>query len=91
MKQGNPTLRYEDVHWYRRSWFNSWIAFGGLLLFPPLLWWCCINLITGDVYYNSYDKEGNLRKWSNANKVVAFILLAVNLLYVIWIIVAVVS
>ena len=85
--QGSLTLRYEDVHWNRKSWFNGLLALFGFLGFSPLLWWCCINLITGDIYYNSYDEQGNLRKWSKANKVVAFILLAINILWILWIII----
>ena len=81
-KQSNQTLRYEDVHWNRKSWFNSLLALFGFLGISPLIWWCCINLITGDVYYNSYDEYGNLRKWSKANKVFAFILLAWSILWI---------
>ena len=85
-KQGSTKLRYEDVHWNRKSWFNGLLAFFGFFfLFSPLLWWCCINVITGDVYYNDYDEYGNLRTWSKANKVVAFVLLALNIWIIIFI------
>ncbi len=69
---------YADVPWYRRSGFNSFLVLAGFFCFPPLVWWCCLNLVTGDVYYNNYDKDGNLNKWSVANKVVAGIILALQ-------------
>lgn len=69
--------RYEDVPWSRRSSVNSVLVIVGWLLFPPLLWWCCYNLVTGDVYYNEM-KDGKLKTWSNANKVVAAVLLLIN-------------
>jgi len=90
-KQGSLTLRYEDVHWNRKSWFNGLLAFLGFFLFSPLLWWCCINLITGEIYYDSYDEYGKLRKWSIANKVVAFVLLAINILLIIFVIVSIIT
>ena len=36
-------------------------------------------LITGDVYYNKHKDDGSLKTWSFANKVVAWVLLLVNL------------
>jgi len=63
-----------DVPWYRRSWVNTLFAFVGLTIFPPLVWWTCFNLITGDVYYND-QRDGILITWSRPNKLVAVLLL----------------
>jgi hypothetical protein len=65
---------YTDVPWQRRSWVNTLFAFVGLTIFPPLVWWTCFNLITGDVYYNA-EQDGRLITWSRPNKLVAVILL----------------
>lgn len=71
---------YENVPWYRMSSTNTIFVLVGWFLFPPLLWWTCINLVTGDVYYNE-TQDGELKKWSKANKVVAVILLLLNILF----------
>jgi hypothetical protein len=68
--------RYEDVPWYRRSFVNTLFVLSGFVGLP-LIVWCCINLVTGDVYYNDVDETGRLKKWSKANKVVAGILLLI--------------
>jgi len=44
-------------------------------------------VITGEVYYNDYDGYGNLKKWSKANEVAAFILLTLNVLWILYIVV----
>ena len=80
-------MQYKDIHWNRKSWFNSLLAFFGFLGFYPLLWWCCINVIAGEVSYNAYDEYGNLRKWSKANDVAAFILLTLNTLWILYVVV----
>ncbi len=41
-----------------------------LLLGAPLLV-VCVVVLTGDVYYEAYDAQGQLKKWGVANKVVA--------------------
>jgi hypothetical protein len=65
---------YEDVPWHRRSSVNTLFSFVGLTVFPPLVWWTCFNLITGDVYYN-VEHDGRLMTWSRPNKFVAALLL----------------
>ena len=75
--------RYEDVPWYRRSFTNSVFVVVGWLLFPPLLWWCCFNLISGDVYYNK-NENGRLKTWSLANKIVAGVFVLLNAAAIIW-------
>ena len=54
---GNPTTLVER---------GVWIASA---LVSLLLWWTCINLITGEIY--SVKKDGSLTTWSAGNKVVA--------------------
>lgn len=51
----------------------------GWFLCPPLIWTTCVLLLTGEIYQNRYDLDGNLVAWGKANKVVAAILLALNL------------
>jgi len=55
----------------------------GFCCFPPLLLAVCIVLVTGDVYYNKLRKDGTLKKWSIANKILAWLVLAWNL-YIIY-------
>jgi hypothetical protein len=73
---------YSDVPWYRRSGVNSLFIIAHLLTcgFVPLLLWVCINLVTGDVYYDKRKKNGELRVWSVGNKVVAVVILAINVI-----------
>jgi len=54
----------------------------------PVLLIPCIILVTGDVYYNRRDERGNLKKWSIANKVIAIVILVVNLLILGWVFLA---
>ncbi|HEX2475602.1 MAG TPA: hypothetical protein VHK01_12695 [Lacipirellulaceae bacterium] len=35
----------------------------------------CLVLVTGDIYYNKTGRDGTLKVWSGANKVIAFLLL----------------
>jgi len=86
-KRGSLPMQYKDIQWNRKSWFNSLLALFGVLGLYPLLWWSCINVITGEVYYSDYDEYGNLRKWSKANEIVAFILLTLNILWILYIVV----
>ena len=78
VKEDVQIQRFADVHWNRQSGFNS-ILLGVGLLFTPFLVWCCINVLTGDIYFNKYDKNGALKKWSRWNKLAAFALLVIVL------------
>jgi len=69
---------YEDVPWYRRSGVNSVLVALGLL-FAPATGVVCWNLVTGDIYYRKRRPDGTLKTWSYANKVVAFLMLAAEL------------
>ncbi len=62
-------IRYEDVPWYRQSTLNHVFALGGLLCFPPLVWWVVTMCLTGDIYKKKRDKEGNLKTWGMFSKV----------------------
>ena len=71
---------YAEVPWYRKSSANSLFILVGFF-FPPLIWLVCILLVTGKIYYNKPDAQGNLKTWSVANKIVAFIFLFVQLAF----------
>ncbi len=75
-------VNYMDVPWYRRSGVNSAFTLLGLFCFSPLLWFVCAILMTGDIYYNKHQDDGSLKTWSFANKVIAWVLVLVNL--VVW-------
>ena len=47
----------------------------GLLLGAPLLA-VCVIVLTGDIYYDTFDAQGQIKKWGVANKVVAGLILA---------------
>lgn len=59
---------YAQVPWYRQSIVNNvFIALSLVGCFPFALW-TCINLLTGDVYYNQRGADGTLQKWGAINK-----------------------
>lgn len=74
---------YNEVPWYRKSKANSWFVLLGIFI-PPFIWVVAYILATGDVYYSSLNKEGNLFKWSVANKVIAWIIIILQLYF--WVI-----
>ena len=69
---------YNIVPWYRKSRINSWFVLLGLFI-PPFIWFVAYMLATGNIFYNKVDNNGNLKKWSIANKIVAWIIIAVQL------------
>lgn len=71
---------YKDVPWYRKSGISSILVLLGI--FSPSLWVVLLALITGDIYYNETDTDGNLKKWSMANKIVAWIVFVPNFVIV---------
>jgi len=74
---------YAEVPWYRTSSTNSaLVLFGLFCACSPLIIWTCINLATGDVYYERKDADGYLMTWSFANKIAAFVILALNIVVV---------
>jgi hypothetical protein len=77
---------YRRVPWLRKSGTNTMFIILHVFTLGvlPLLLVTCIVLATGDVYYNKVEPDGTLKKWSFANKVVAWLLLSP------WILIAVV-
>ena len=72
---------YAEVPWYRRE--PGALTFLAAILFLPVIIALCIICLTGDVYKNSHDKQGNLQVWGIGNKVAAvFILIIQTLVYV---------
>ncbi len=71
--------KYEDVPWFRKDSINSAMMFVGLVI-PPAIWLVMLNLITGKIYQNHYDDQGNLRTWSKGNKIAAWILLVISII-----------
>lgn len=67
--------------WYRRSDVNSVFVIAGWFLCAPLVWTTCILVLTGEIYQNKYDYHGNILVWSKAIKVVAVVILALNLIF----------
>lgn len=62
--------QYSLVPWYRRSSWNTLFVF----TFTPAV---VAMLLTGDVYFKETGKDGNLKTWSVANKVVAVFLVLI--------------
>jgi hypothetical protein len=72
---------YTQLPWHRKSGANSLLILASILtlgLFPGTLV-VCVNVLRGEVYYNKKDERGYLKKWHRANKVVAVLLLALNI------------
>lgn len=67
-----------SIPWHRRSDVNSVFAVIGLLV-PPLLWFVCFNLITGDIYYPRPVGQGRIETWSRPNRILAYFLPVVQL------------
>jgi hypothetical protein len=59
---------YADVPWYRRSDKNSQLALLGLCVCSPLLWFVCVMVLTGDIYYDKQREDGTLETWPLATK-----------------------
>ena len=75
-------MRYEDVPWFRKNGINSAFVLLGIC-FPPLLWTVCVIVLTGPVYMDAYDEHGQLKQWGVANKVVAVILIGLQIVGII--------
>jgi RNA polymerase subunit RPABC4/transcription elongation factor Spt4 len=78
--KGTERERYDNIPFLRRSGTNSAFVLGGLCCLPPLLWITCVMLLTGDVYYDERGDDGKLKTWSVANKVVAGVLLVLQVI-----------
>ncbi len=75
--------RYADVVWYRRSGIHNVFMLAGFFLFPPLLWFTCVIVLSGPVYLNEYHADGRLKTWGPANKVAAGVLIGVQVVAVV--------
>jgi hypothetical protein len=64
---------FEEVPWYRRE--PGALVFLLAILFTPVTIALCVLALTGDIYQNSYDKEGNLKVWGVGNKIAAVLIL----------------
>ena len=73
---------YKDIPWSRRSSVNTAFILLGFLGCLPLGWWTLYNLISGYIYYNKKEADGTWKTWSYANKVLAFIIVIVNIIYI---------
>lgn len=72
---------YDDLPWYRKSVVNTILIIASLLtggLFPGTVI-VCISVLSGEIYYNKKDDQGNLKTWHWSNKVVAILLLLLNI------------
>jgi len=69
----NKYKTFAEVPWFRRE--PGPITLLLLLVFSPVLLALCIIALTGDVYRNAYDKNGNLVTWGIANKIAAILIL----------------
>lgn len=72
-----------SIPWYRRSDVNTVLALAGLLM-PPLLWFVCFNLITGEIYYSRPVGPGRVETWSRGNRYLAYLLLGAQLLLMLY-------
>jgi len=73
----DPYRSIDDVPWFRRSPFVSVLVLFGLCCGPAVLA-ACVIVLTGDVYFPTHDKAGNLKRWGVANKFAAVVILALN-------------
>lgn len=75
---------YSELPWYRKSGVNSVLMILHFLTcgFLPLLLITCLALVTGKIYYNEVDEQGKLKSWSVANKILAYALLLIPLLFI---------
>lgn len=73
--------KYEDVPWYRRE--PGALALIGVLFCNPITIALCIICLTGEVYKNGYDEDGNLKVWGFGNKIAAILILALQV-FILW-------
>ncbi len=67
---------YDEVPWYRRE--PGALVFLALLCCSPVTIALCVIALTGDVYKNGYDKDGNLVVWGIGNKIAAVLILIIQ-------------
>jgi hypothetical protein len=69
-------MTYKEVPWYRREPGAVVLFFA--LWFTPVTVVLCFIALTGDVYKNSFDSDGNLQVWGRGNRVAAVLLLVLH-------------
>jgi hypothetical protein len=69
-------VKFEDVPWYRRE--PGALAMIGVLLCGFVTIALCVICLTGDVYKNKYDRNGNLEVWGVSNKIAAVVILVIQ-------------
>ena len=87
MNKRNNELTYKnyaDVPWHRRSAINSTLLLVQLLtlLYFPTALWVSLVLLTGDIFYDKKDPEGNLKKWGPGNKIAALAMVVIFIILV---------
>jgi hypothetical protein len=68
---------YEEVPWFRRE-PGALVFLLAIFCCSPIIVAICIIALTGDVYKNGYDKEGNLVVWGIGNKIAAVLILIIQ-------------
>jgi hypothetical protein len=68
---------FDEVPWYRRE--PGALVFLLALLCTPVILVLCVIALSGDVYRNAYDKDGNLITWGTGNKIAAVLILVIQL------------
>jgi hypothetical protein len=59
---------YQEIPWYRRAWVNNVFVLLGLFGCLPTAYATCMILMTGEVYENGYDNEGQPKVWGPINR-----------------------
>jgi hypothetical protein len=79
-------VEYQSLPWYRKAPVAHFLAIAGFVAFPPLLWGFALICLTGPVYRNERDKNGQLVKWGNWAKYYAIVVLILHslFLYIAW-------
>ena len=71
--------KFEDVPWYRRE--PGALAMIGVLFCGFVTIVLCLICLTGDVYKNKYDRNGNLEVWGISNKIAAVVILVIQFFF----------
>ncbi len=64
---------YGPLPWYRKAGYLDVLIWASLLISFIAAVPVCIAVLTGPVYEKYLDKEGNVKTWGTANRVVAVV------------------
>ena len=81
VQASNRWLTYGEVPWHQKNGFVSAMGLIGFFLCAPTLWIACIIVITGEVYMDEYDQNGNLKTYGIGQKILYVVL---SILSAIW-------